>query len=128
MTNKIIRCGGSLVNQWHVVTAGHCVARARPNQVSSKLTRSKFQVPWRQGEDGIDGHAAAENVKSQKDSADHTVTAKGLTIKTGTGTAVCKNPYISPGHFRKYVFILKDFLNLKETLDKNTSVTGKWNV
>ena len=54
MTNKIFRCGGSLVNQWHVVTAGHCVARARPNQVSSKLSHSKFQVPWRQGEDGID--------------------------------------------------------------------------
>merc|ERR1719244_1618542 len=31
------RCGGSLVNQWHVVTAGHCVARARPNQVRVTL-------------------------------------------------------------------------------------------
>ena len=35
------RCGGSLINQWHVVTAGHCVARARPNQVPSRsLIRS----------------------------------------------------------------------------------------
>jgi len=31
------RCGGSLVNNWHVVTAGHCVARARPNQVRVTL-------------------------------------------------------------------------------------------
>lgn len=31
------RCGGSLINQWHVVTAGHCVARARPNQVRVTL-------------------------------------------------------------------------------------------
>ena len=54
-TIKIFRCGGSLVNQWHVVTAGHCVARARPNQVSSKLSR--FQVSWRQGEDWIDNVA-----------------------------------------------------------------------
>ena len=31
------RCGGSLINQWHVVTAGHCVARARPNQVTTPI-------------------------------------------------------------------------------------------
>ena len=31
------RCGGSLINQWHVVTAGHCVARAKPNQVRVTL-------------------------------------------------------------------------------------------
>ncbi|KAK4316296.1 hypothetical protein Pmani_012532 [Petrolisthes manimaculis] len=31
------RCGGSLINQYHVVTAGHCVARARPQQVRVTL-------------------------------------------------------------------------------------------
>lgn len=31
------RCGGSLVNSWYVVTAGHCVARARPSQVRVTL-------------------------------------------------------------------------------------------
>lgn len=31
------RCGGSLVNSWYVVTAGHCVARARPAQVRVTL-------------------------------------------------------------------------------------------
>jgi len=31
------RCGGSLVNAWYVVTAGHCVARARPSQVRVTL-------------------------------------------------------------------------------------------
>lgn len=31
------RCGGSLINQYHVVTAGHCVARARPGQVRVTL-------------------------------------------------------------------------------------------
>ncbi|KAK9504295.1 hypothetical protein O3M35_010661 [Rhynocoris fuscipes] len=31
------RCGGSLVNRQHVVTAGHCVARANPRQVQVTL-------------------------------------------------------------------------------------------
>ncbi|XP_068216461.1 uncharacterized protein [Palaemon carinicauda] len=31
------RCGGSLINQYHVVTAGHCVARARPSQIRVTL-------------------------------------------------------------------------------------------
>ncbi|XP_042214780.1 uncharacterized protein LOC121861214 [Homarus americanus] len=31
------RCGGSLINQYHVVTAGHCVARARPHQIRVTL-------------------------------------------------------------------------------------------
>ena len=31
------RCGGSLVNEWYIVTAGHCVARARPSQVRITL-------------------------------------------------------------------------------------------
>ncbi|KAK7062986.1 hypothetical protein SK128_026694 [Halocaridina rubra] len=31
------RCGGSLINQYHVVTAGHCVARARAGQIRVTL-------------------------------------------------------------------------------------------
>ncbi|XP_050737899.1 uncharacterized protein LOC127009157 [Eriocheir sinensis] len=31
------RCGGSLINEYHVVTAGHCVARARPHQIRVTL-------------------------------------------------------------------------------------------
>ena len=37
LTGVYCRCGGSLVNSWYVVTAGHCVARARPSQVRVTL-------------------------------------------------------------------------------------------
>lgn len=37
LNSHFFRCGGSLVSRRHVVTAGHCVARASPKQVHVTL-------------------------------------------------------------------------------------------